>query len=104
MGKVTMNMMHDLFAQLRIKWGSSIYRQLAWSFSFVSLIIILSLGSLLYFYERDAQYELGNQNAFDLARSFTYSSTSWVLASDLAGLQEVLQGISKPRISSLLGY
>lgn len=92
-----MHLIQTLFAQLRMKWGSSIYRQLAWSFSFVSLIIILSLGSLLYFYERDAQYELGNQNAFDLARSFTYSSTSWVLANDLAGLQEVLQGISEAR-------
>lgn len=92
-----MHLIQNLFTQLRIKWGSSIYRQLAWSFSFVSLLIILSLGSLLYFYERDAQYELGNQNAFDLARSFTYSSTSCVLANDLAGLQEVLQGISEAK-------
>jgi len=97
MGKASMNLIQTLFAQLRMKWGSSIYRQLAWSFSFVSLLIILGLGSMLYFYERDAQYELGNQNAFDLAHSFTYSSTSWVLANDLAGLQEVLQGISEAK-------
>lgn len=92
-----MNFIQTLFAQLRLKWGSSIYRQLAWSFSFVSLLIVLGLGSLLYIYERDAQYEQGNQNAFDLARSFTYSSTSWVLANDLTGLQEVLQGISEAK-------
>lgn len=97
MVKASMNLIQTFFAQLRMKWGSSIYRQLAWSFSFVSLLIILSLGSMLYFYERDAQYELGNQNAFDLAHSFTYSTTSWVLANDLAGLQEVLQGISEAK-------
>lgn len=62
-----MYLIQTLFTQLSMKWGSSIYRQLAWSFSFVSLIIILSLDPLLYFYELDAQYELGNENAFDLA-------------------------------------
>lgn len=83
-----------LLARLYLKWGRSIYRQLAWSFSLAALLISLGTGSLLYVYERSTQYEQGIQNAFDLANSFTYSSTSWVLANDLAGLQEVLQGIT----------
>ncbi len=82
---------------LHLKWSKSIYRQMAWSFSLVSMLIIFVLGSILYLYERDAQYDQGNQNAFDLARSLAYSSTSWVLANDVAGLQEVLQGVSQAR-------
>lgn len=83
-----------LFSQFQLKWGKSIYRQLAWTFSLVSLITILGSGYLLYLYERNSQYAQGNQNAVDLALGLSYSSTSWVLAYDLAGLQEILQGVS----------
>lgn len=75
-------------------WVQSIYRQLALSFSLAAVFISLTAGFLLYSYERNVQYAQGIKNALDLARSTTYSSTSWVLANDLTGLQEVLQGIS----------
>jgi hypothetical protein len=90
-----MNLFQSFSNQLHLQWSKSIYRQMAWSFSFVSMLIILGLGLVLYLYERDTQYKQGDQNAFDLARSVAYSSTSWVLANDLAGLQEVLQGVSQ---------
>ncbi|MDD2832489.1 MAG: ATP-binding protein [Methylotenera sp.] len=89
-----MNSIRNLFNQLHLKWSQSIYRQLAWSFSFVSMLIVLGLGSILYLYERTTQYNQHDQIAFDLARSVAYSSTSWVLANDLAGLQEVIQGVA----------
>ncbi len=82
-----MQRIHDI-------WVKSIYRQLALSFSLAAVFISLVAGSLLYSYERNIQYGQGTQNALDLARSSAYSSTSWVLANDLTGLQEVLQGVS----------
>jgi PAS domain S-box-containing protein len=92
-----MTLVRSFFNQLHLQWSKSIYRQMAWSFSFVSMLIILGLGLILYLYERDAQYEQGDQIAYDLARSVAYSSTSWVLANDFAGLQEVLQGVSQAK-------
>lgn len=92
-----MSLVRSFFNQLHLQWSKSIYRQMAWSFSFVSMLIILGLGLILYLYERDAQYEQGDQIAYDLARSVAYSSTSWVLANDFAGLQEVLQGVSQAK-------
>lgn len=95
--KRSMNLFKAFFSQLHLQWSKSIYRQMAWSFSFVSMLIILGLGLLVYLYERDEQYKQGDQIAFDLGRSVAYSSTSWVLANDLAGLQEVLQGVSQAK-------
>lgn len=89
-----MNQIKELFFQLKLYWSKSIYRQMAWSFSFVSMLVVLGLGSFLYLYERNALYEQGNQNAMDMAESLAYSSTSWVLANDVAGLQEILLGVS----------
>lgn len=89
-----MQFIRNILNRVHLKWSQSIYRQLSWSFSTASMLVLLSLGSLLYFYEHDAQYQQHNQITFDLARSVAYSSTSWVLANDLAGLQEVLQGVS----------
>lgn len=92
-----MDFIKSFFNQLHLQWSKSIYRQMAWSFSFVSMLIILSLGLALYLYERGEQYKQGDQIAYDLARSVAYSSTSWVLANDLAGLQEVVQGVSQAK-------
>lgn len=92
-----MDFIKSFFNQLHLQWSKSIYRQMAWSFSFVSMLIILSLGLALYLYERGEQYKQADQIAYDLARSVAYSSTSWVLANDLAGLQEVVQGVSQAK-------
>jgi PAS domain S-box-containing protein len=92
-----MDFIKSFFNQLHLQWSKSIYRQMAWSFSFVSMLIILSLGLALYLYERGEQYKQGDQIAYDLARSVAFSSTSWVLANDLAGLQEVVQGVSQAK-------
>ncbi len=84
-----------LIDRLARGWGQSIRRQLVWSFSLASLVIILGSGYLLFSYQRNFLYTQGTKSAFDLARTLSFSSTSWVLADDVVGLQEVLRGASE---------
>jgi PAS domain S-box-containing protein len=77
-----------------LAWNQSIRRQLALSFSTASLLVILGSGFLLFQYERNEQYALATRRAVELAHTLSFSSTSWVLANDLAGLQEVVKGVS----------
>ncbi|MDD4929860.1 MAG: ATP-binding protein [Gallionella sp.] len=87
-----MNLIRHLLNRLRREWSLSIRRQLAWSFSLASLVILLVAGYFLFSYQRHFQYAQGNQSAQELAQALAFSSTSWVLANDLAGLQEILRG------------
>ncbi|OGT20635.1 MAG: hypothetical protein A2342_04215, partial [Gallionellales bacterium RIFOXYB12_FULL_54_9] len=87
-----MNIFKSSYLFLRRAWGLSIRRQLTGAFVLVSTVIILASGQLLYTYQRDFQYTHGNNNALELAQALAYSSSSWVLANDVAGLQEVLKG------------
>ncbi len=84
-----------ILTPLRRAWSLSIRRQLAWSFSLVTLVIMLGSGYLLYSYQRHFQYAQGTNSALELAQALASSSTSWVLANDLVGLQEVVNGASK---------
>ncbi len=90
-----MNPIRGLFARLGQVWGQSIRRQLAWSFSLVTLIVILGTGYHLFLFQRNFLYNQGTNHAFDLVQSISFSSASWVLANDLVGLQEVLQGTTE---------
>ncbi|MFZ2407665.1 MAG: histidine kinase dimerization/phospho-acceptor domain-containing protein, partial [Methylobacter sp.] len=90
-----MNPIRALFARLNRGWSQSIRRQLTWSFSLVSLVIILGTGYLLFSFQRNFLYTQGTKHALDLAQSLSFGSSSWVLANDLAGLQEVLKGTSE---------
>ncbi|MCX7192343.1 MAG: hypothetical protein NTY60_01735, partial [Proteobacteria bacterium] len=89
-----MNLIRSLLSRLRREWGLSIRRQLAWSFSLVTLTITLGAGYFLYSYQRHFQYAQGTQSALELAQALASSSTSLVLANDLVGLQEVVEGAS----------
>lgn len=89
-----MNPLQRMVARTERAWGQSIRRRLVWSFSLVSLAIILGSGYSLFSLHRDFLYAQGTRSALDLARTLSFSSTSWVLANDLAGLQEVLKGAS----------
>ncbi len=90
-----MNIIRRLSARLNRIWSRSIRRQLAWSFSMVALVIILGTGYLLISFQRNFLYTQGISHALDLAKSLSFSSSSWVLANDVVGLQEVLQGASE---------
>ena len=90
-----MNPLRRSLAPLKGLWGQSIRRQLAWSFSLVTLAIILGSGCLLFNFQRDFLYTQGTNRALDLAQTLSFNSVSWVLADDVAGLQEVLKGAAK---------
>lgn len=72
--------------------GQSIRRRLILSFSLISLSVVLLAGHMLYAFQRDFLYTHGVEHARGLARTLAFSSTSWVLANDVVGLQETLQG------------
>jgi hypothetical protein len=88
------NHLRHLFSRLKLAWSQSLRRQLALSFSGASLLVILVSGLLLYKYEQNEQYALATTRAIELAHTLSVGSTSWVLANDLTGLQEVVQGVA----------
>jgi len=76
----------------RTFFNRSIRHQLAWSFGGVALIMMIGLASLLFERQRNFLYSAAMQQSKSLTSSLAGSSTSWVLANDIAGLKEVLQG------------
>ena len=87
-----MKFIRRLFKHLNTIWSLSICRQLTWSFSILALMTVLGAGFLLYAFQRQFLYEQSTKSAIDLARTLAFSSTSWVLTNDVAGLQEILKG------------
>jgi diguanylate cyclase (GGDEF)-like protein/PAS domain S-box-containing protein len=75
-------------------WQRSIRRQLTIGFGAAALVFVLASGHVLHNQQRDALYREGLAHATALANALAKSSVSWVLANDLAGLQEVLSGLS----------
>ncbi|HEY8158864.1 MAG TPA: EAL domain-containing protein [Methylobacter sp.] len=73
-------------------FNGSIRQQLAWSFGSVALIMMIGLAGLLFDRQRDFLYSAAMQQSKSLSTSLASSSASWVLANDIAGLKEVLQG------------
>jgi diguanylate cyclase (GGDEF)-like protein/PAS domain S-box-containing protein len=76
-------------------WRGSIRRQLILGFALASLALMLSFGYLVLKHQRDALYRFSNERATELAHTLSISGTSWALANDLVGLQEVVQGVVK---------
>jgi diguanylate cyclase (GGDEF)-like protein/PAS domain S-box-containing protein len=74
--------------------GGSIRHQLAWAFVSVALILVTAFAGLLFERQRDFLYSAAMQQDKSLATSLASSSSSWVLANDIAGLNEVLQGFA----------
>jgi diguanylate cyclase (GGDEF)-like protein/PAS domain S-box-containing protein len=76
----------------RAFFTGSIRNQLALSFGGVALIMMIGLAGLLFERQRNFLYNAAIQQGVSLTTSLASSSTSWVLANDIAGLKEVLQG------------
>lgn len=70
-------------------------RQLAWSFGLVTLLAMAGFSYLTFIQQREFLYRADTERATNLANALASSSASWLLAKDLAGLQEVLQGFSE---------
>jgi HAMP domain-containing protein len=84
----------SLVAKLRLFWNTSIRHQLVLSFSVASLVVMVSFSYLMFSHQHGFLYEEATNRATGLARVLASSSASWVLANDLAGLQEVVAGFS----------
>ena len=76
-------------------WRGSIRRQLILGFALASLGLMLSFGYLILEQQRDALYRFSNERATELVHTLAISGTSWALANDLVGLQEVVQGVAR---------
>ena len=80
---------------INVLWRGSIRRQLILGFTLASLVLMLSFGYLILEQQREALYKSSEERATSLAHALAISGTSWALANDLAGLQEVVQGFAK---------
>jgi diguanylate cyclase (GGDEF)-like protein/PAS domain S-box-containing protein len=76
-------------------WRGSIRRQLILGFTLASLALMLGFGYLILEQQRKALYQSSEERATSLAHALAISGTSWALANDLVGLQEVVQGFAK---------
>lgn len=75
--------------------GGTIRSQLIWAFGCVSLVMMLVFAGLLYQQQRQFLYQAALQQSVSLATTLASSSISWVLANDIVGLREVLQGFAE---------
>lgn len=64
-------------------------------FALASLLLTLGFGYLIYKQQHDMLYQSSREGASSLAHALSISGTSWVLANDLVGLQEVVQGFTR---------
>lgn len=90
-----MTLIQQSYDRLHQFWSQSIRHQLAWTFSVSALVVVIGAASLLFLVQRDLHYDQDTKSALDLARMLSLSSTSWVLANDVAGLQEVVDGAAR---------
>ena len=76
-------------------WRRSIRTQLVLGFALASLVLMLAAGYHGYRQQRDFLYQFDQDRAYQLAQALSSSATSWVIANDLVGLQELVQGFVK---------
>ena len=88
------NLISSLSGRAKRYWGQSVRHQLVLSFGFLSFILMVAFSYTVYTQQRDFLYKASTDRATRLARALASSSTSWVLADDVAGLQEILAGFS----------
>ncbi|TAJ82858.1 MAG: diguanylate cyclase [Gallionellaceae bacterium] len=75
-------------------WHRSIRGQLIAGFSLAALVLLVGFGYLLLKQQRDFLHHFGEERTESLAHALSIGGTSWVLANDLVGLQEVVQGFA----------
>jgi len=90
----TLHVLRTMLERIIAFWGHSLRRQLVWSFGLVTLLVMVSFSYLMFVQQRDFLYSTDTDRASGLANALATSSTSLVLADDIAGLQEVLLGFS----------
>ena len=82
---------------LRRFWFASIRRQVMLSFAAVSGVVMLLFAYGILEQQRNFLRNQSVESAQGLAHTVAVSSASWVLASDVVGLQEVLASVGRSR-------
>ena len=75
-------------------WFGSIRRQLTLSFALVTSLVMFTFSYQIVQDEREFLLKQNLLHLSELGQSIAVSSTSWLLADDVVGLQEVLHGIT----------
>ncbi len=70
----------------------SLQRQLAFAFGSITILMMLTLTGLLLFQQQKFLDAASIRRATALANGLARSSVSWVLANDIVGLEEIVQG------------
>lgn len=89
-----LNFLKTTVERVKAFWAHSIRRQLVWSFGLKTLLVMVGFSYLMFIQQRDFLYNTDTHRASALAGALASSSSSWVLADDVAGLQEVLLGFA----------
>ncbi|MBI5005939.1 MAG: diguanylate cyclase [Nitrosomonadales bacterium] len=76
-------------------WRGSIRRQLILGFALASFGLMLGFGYLVLKQQREELHRFSNERATEMSHTLSISGTSWALANDLVGLQEVVQGVAR---------
>lgn len=90
-------MISRLKSWLQRKVGRSIRLQLMFSFTLATTSIIIGLAYTFIQQQGKFLMEQDARHAENFAHSIAVSTTSWVIANDIIGLQEVVQSVSRQR-------
>lgn len=80
---------------VRALWSGSIRSQLIVGFGAAALVLLLLFGYRVIEQQREFLHQFGDERAVSFAHALSISSTSWAMANDLVGLQEVVHGFVK---------
>ena len=92
-----MKLLSSFFGLRKTIWTylrHSIQRQMMFGFGAAALLVMVAMGYILHDRQRETLYRESILHAATLANALAKSSSSWVLENDLAGLQEIMSGLS----------
>lgn len=79
------------------RWQQLSFRQrLTWGVTALHVLLMSALVLDLLYRQHDFLHQQGLRHANSLATTLAVSSASWVMANDLAGLQEVTRSVAEP--------
>lgn len=89
-----------LWRTLRERWyNTSFGRRLTWGVTSLHLLLMVLVATDLVWRQHFFLHDQGLQHANSLAQTLAVSSASWVMAHDVAGLQEVVESVaSNPQV------
>lgn len=74
-------------------WQQSFQRELAWTFSLLSTVIVMSTGYTLLIYQENFLYQQGNEHAISVSTMLALGSSTNVLTENLAAIEDDLKAV-----------